>query len=112
MRKGRASAGAGTLEEYTIAEIPASERHARPRDLFIFTIWLSSNIMPLTFLTAARPRAPFWGKAQVISLLGEVLAMAQGARDGQAPPAELMTVPCRSPGSWPRQSRTTECCGA
>ena len=42
---------AATLERYTIAAIPESERHGRPRDLF--TIWFSSNIMPLTFVTGA-----------------------------------------------------------
>lgn len=41
MSEGRKSAGAATLEQYTIAEIPASERHGRPRDLF--TIWFSSG---------------------------------------------------------------------
>ncbi len=51
MSEGRKSAGAATLEQYTIAQIPASERHGRPRDLF--TIWFSSNIMPLTFVTGA-----------------------------------------------------------
>lgn len=51
MKKSGESASTTTLEQYTIAAIPETERHGRPRDLF--TIWFSSNIMPLTFVTGA-----------------------------------------------------------
>src|SRR5216684_2727208 len=71
MSEGRKSAGAATLEQYTIAEIPASERHGRPRDLF--TIWFSSNIMPLTFVTGALAPVVFklpFGYSVVAILLG------------------------------------------
>ncbi len=51
MAESTRSAATATLERYTIAAIPESERHGRPRDLF--TIWFSSNIMPLTFVTGA-----------------------------------------------------------
>ncbi len=51
MTESTRSAATAALERYTIAAIPESERHGRPRDLF--TIWFSSNIMPLTFVTGA-----------------------------------------------------------
>jgi len=34
------------LEQYTIEQIPLDKRHGRYRDLF--TIWFTSNLMPLT----------------------------------------------------------------
>ncbi|HEY5989671.1 MAG TPA: cytosine permease [Streptosporangiaceae bacterium] len=83
-------AAAATLERYTIAAIPESDRHGRPRDLF--TIWFSSNIMPLTFVTGAlAPVAfglPFWASILAIvlgNLLGALfmaLHSAQGPRLG------------------------------
>src|SRR6476620_11236439 len=76
MSEGRKSAGAATLEQYTIAQIPASERHGRPRDLF--TIWFSSNIMPLTFVTGALAPAVF-GLSFWWSLIAIVLGNAVGA---------------------------------
>jgi len=51
MTESTRSAATAALERYTIAAIPESERHGRPRDPF--TIWFSSNIMPLTFVTGA-----------------------------------------------------------
>ena len=39
------------LEEFTIEQIPVDQRHGRPRDLF--TIWFTSNLMPLTIVTGA-----------------------------------------------------------
>ena len=45
------------LERRTIDIIPLAERHGKPRDLF--TIWFSSNIMPLTFVTGALAPAVF-----------------------------------------------------
>lgn len=90
MSEGRKSAGAATLEQYTIAQIPASERHGRPRDLF--TIWFSSNIMPLTFVTGALAPVVFklpFGYSVVAILLGNLvgalfmaLHSAQGPRLG------------------------------
>jgi NCS1 family nucleobase:cation symporter-1 len=90
MSEGGKSAGAATLEQYTIAEIPASERHGRPRDLF--TIWFSSNIMPLTFVTGALAPVVFklpFGYSVLAILLGNLvgalfmaLHSAQGPRLG------------------------------
>ncbi|MST31644.1 cytosine permease [Acidimicrobiaceae bacterium USS-CC1] len=48
---------AAVLEKHTIAPIPLTERHGRPRDLF--TIWFSSNVMPLTFVTGALATAVY-----------------------------------------------------
>jgi len=42
------------IERYTIAQIPEDERHGRPRDLF--TIWFTSNLIPLAILTGPWPR--------------------------------------------------------
>jgi predicted amidohydrolase len=39
------------------------------------------------------PSGTLLGESQVISPSGKVVARAQGARDGETPPAELMTVP-------------------
>lgn len=39
------------IEEFTIEQIPVEQRHGRPRDLF--TIWFTSNLMPLTIVTGA-----------------------------------------------------------
>jgi purine-cytosine permease-like protein len=39
------------LEQYTIEQIPLDKRHGRYRDLF--TIWFTSNLMPLTIVTGA-----------------------------------------------------------
>ena len=69
---------------------PANERHGRPRDLF--TIWFSSNIMPLTFVTGALAPVVFklpFGYSVVAILLGNLvgalfmaLHSAQGPRLG------------------------------
>ncbi len=80
-------APAGTIEQYTIAAIPESERHGRPRDLF--TIWFSSNIMPLTFVTGAlAPVAfglPFWASILAV-LLGNLLgALFMALHSAQGP---------------------------
>lgn len=90
MTENRTPAAAATLERYTIAAIPESERHGRPRDLF--TIWFSSNIMPLTFVTGALApvafKLPFTASLLAI-LLGNLagalfmaLHSAQGPRLG------------------------------
>ncbi len=39
------------IEQYTIEQIPESDRHGRYRDLF--TVWFTSNLMPLTIVTGA-----------------------------------------------------------
>src|SRR5258708_34310602 len=89
MSEGRKSAGAATLEQYTIAQIPASDRHGRPRDLF--TIWFSSNIMPLTFVTGALAPVVFklpFGYSVVAILLGNLvgaLFMARHSPQGPRP---------------------------
>ena len=90
MSEGRTSSGTATLEKYTIAAIPASERHGRPRDLF--TIWFSSNIMPLTFVTGALAPVVFklpFGYSVLAILVGNLvgalfmaLHSAQGPRLG------------------------------
>ncbi|HYB87063.1 MAG TPA: cytosine permease [Streptosporangiaceae bacterium] len=90
MSEGGTSSGAATLEQYTIEAIPASERHGRPRDLF--TIWFSSNIMPLTFVTGALAPVVFklpFGYSVLAILVGNLvgalfmaLHSAQGPRLG------------------------------
>src|SRR5215468_9795796 len=76
------------IEQYTIAQIPADQRHGRPRDLF--TIWFTSNLMPLTIVTGALATAvfklPFWPAVVAIvagNLFGALfmaLHSAQGPR--------------------------------
>jgi nucleobase:cation symporter-1, NCS1 family len=78
------------IERYTIAQIPADQRHGRPRDLF--TIWFTSNLMPLTIVTGALATAvfklPFWPAVAAIvagNLFGALfmaLHSAQGPRLG------------------------------
>ena len=67
---------AAALERHTIDVIPLTERHGKPRDLF--TIWFSSNIMPLTFVTGALASAVF-GLSFVWSLIAIVIGNAVGA---------------------------------
>jgi Permease for cytosine/purines, uracil, thiamine, allantoin len=64
------------LERRTIDIIPLDERHGKPRDLF--TIWFSSNIMPLTFVTGALAPAVF-GLSFWWSLIAIVLGNVVGA---------------------------------
>lgn len=45
------------IEQYTIAQIPEDERHGRPRDLF--TIWFTSNLIPLAIVTGALATVAF-----------------------------------------------------
>jgi NCS1 nucleoside transporter family len=78
------------LERRTIDIIPLEERHGKPRDLF--TIWFSSNIMPLTFVTGALAPAVFglnfwWSLiaiagGNVVGALFMALHSAQGPRLG------------------------------
>jgi NCS1 family nucleobase:cation symporter-1 len=78
------------IEQYTIAQIPADQRHGRPRDLF--TIWFTSNLMPLTVVTGALAtvafKLPFWPAVLAIVLgnlfgaLFMALHSAQGPRLG------------------------------
>jgi NCS1 nucleoside transporter family len=78
------------LERRTIDIIPLAERHGKPRDLF--TIWFSSNIMPLTFVTGALAPAvfglSFWwsliaiAAGNVVGALFMALHSAQGPRLG------------------------------
>ena len=53
----RGTEHAAQLERYTIEQIPLGQRHGRPRDLF--TIWFTSNLMPLTVVTGALATAAF-----------------------------------------------------
>jgi NCS1 family nucleobase:cation symporter-1 len=86
----RSSTEPATLERRTIDIIPLEERHGRPRDLF--TIWFSSNIMPLTFVTGALAPAvfgmSFWWSlvaivvGNVVGALFMALHSAQGPRLG------------------------------
>jgi nucleobase:cation symporter-1, NCS1 family len=75
------------LERHTIDIIPLAERHGKPRDLF--TIWFSSNIMPLTFVTGAL--APvvfglsFWWSAIAIVLGNAVGALFMALHSAQGP---------------------------
>jgi len=72
----RPKAESVALERRTIEIIPLSERHGKPRDLF--TIWFSSNIMPLTFVTGALAPAVF-GLSFWWSLVAIVAGNAVGA---------------------------------
>jgi NCS1 family nucleobase:cation symporter-1 len=81
---------AAELEQYTIEQIPLDQRHGKPRDLF--TIWFTSNLMPLTVVTGALTTAVFglnfWGSVLAIvlgNLLGAIfmaLHSAQGPKLG------------------------------
>ena len=81
---------AAELEQYTIEQIPLDQRHGKPRDLF--TIWFTSNLMPLTIITGALTTAVFglnfWASLVAIvigNLLGAVfmaLHSAQGPKLG------------------------------
>ncbi len=87
MTKSRESESATTIEQYTIAAIPETERHGRPRDLF--TIWFSSNIMPLTFVTGALApvafRLPFAPSVIAILLGNLVGALFMALHSAQGP---------------------------
>ena len=72
----RSNTDSVALEQRTIEIIPLSERHGKPRDLF--TIWFSSNIMPLTFVTGALAPAVF-GLSFWWSLVAIVVGNAVGA---------------------------------
>jgi NCS1 family nucleobase:cation symporter-1 len=86
----KAKEHASELEQYTIEQIPLDQRHGRPRDLF--TIWFTSNLMPLTIVTGALATAvfglSFWAALVAITvgnLLGAVfmaLHSAQGPKLG------------------------------
>ena len=81
------STEAGALERHTIDIIPLSERHGKPRDLF--TIWFSSNIMPLTFVTGALAPAvfglSFWWSLVAIVLGNVVGALFMALHSAQGP---------------------------
>jgi nucleobase:cation symporter-1, NCS1 family len=75
------------LERRTIDIIPLAERHGKPRDLF--TIWFSSNIMPLTFVTGALAPAvfglSFWWSLVAIVLGNVVGALFMALHSAQGP---------------------------
>ena len=75
------------LERRTIDIIPLEERHGKPRDLF--TIWFSSNIMPLTFVTGALAPAVFglnfWWSLIAIVLGNVVGALFMALHSAQGP---------------------------
>src|SRR5579875_118899 len=75
------------LERRTIEIIPLSERHGKPRDLF--TIWFSSNIMPLTFVTGALAPAvfglSFWWSLIAIAAGNAVGALFMALHSAQGP---------------------------
>jgi nucleobase:cation symporter-1, NCS1 family len=75
------------LERRTIDIIPLDERHGKPRDLF--TIWFSSNIMPLTFVTGALAPAVFglnfWWSLVAIVLGNVVGALFMALHSAQGP---------------------------
>jgi len=62
------------VEQYTIEQIPVDARHGSYRDLF--TIWFTSNLMPLTIVTGALATQvyglPFWPAVLAIAI-GNVL---------------------------------------
>ncbi len=47
----KAAESALEIERYTIAQIQEDERRGRPRDLF--TIWFTSNLIPLAIVIGA-----------------------------------------------------------
>jgi NCS1 family nucleobase:cation symporter-1 len=65
-----------TLEQYTIEQIPLDQRHGRPRDLF--TIWFTSNQMPLTIVTGALATVVF-GLPLVSAMIAIVVGNLVGA---------------------------------
>jgi nucleobase:cation symporter-1, NCS1 family len=83
----RSSSEPATLERRTIDIIPLDERHGRPRDLF--TIWFSSNIMPLTFVTGALAPAvfhlSFWWSLVAIVLGNAVGGLFMALHSAQGP---------------------------
>ncbi|HEY9241208.1 MAG TPA: cytosine permease [Streptosporangiaceae bacterium] len=76
MSQDSAAEHAAALERHTIDIIPLSERHGKARDLF--TIWFSSNIMPLTFVTGALASAVF-GLSFVWSVVAILVGNVVGA---------------------------------
>ena len=82
-RKERAS----ELEQYTIEQIPLDQRHGRPRDLF--TIWFTSNLMPLTIVTGALTTVlfglPFWPAVIAIVLGNLIGAVFMALHSAQGP---------------------------
>jgi nucleobase:cation symporter-1, NCS1 family len=89
-RGQRGKEHAAEIEQYTIEQIPLDQRHGKPRDLF--TIWFTSNLMPLTIVTGALATAVFglnfWSALVAIvvgNLIGAVfmaLHSAQGPKLG------------------------------
>ena len=78
------------IERHTIAQIPADQRHGRPRDLF--TIWFTSNLMPLTIVTGALATAvfklPFWPAVAAIVLGNLFGALFMALHSAQGPRLE------------------------
>ncbi|KAF1057477.1 MAG: hypothetical protein GAK45_02430 [Pseudomonas citronellolis] len=78
------------IESHTVDQVPTSERHGRPRDLF--TLWFSTNIAPLPVVTGAMVVQVFhldllWGLLAIVlgHMLGGIviaLASAQGPQLG------------------------------
>src|SRR5215470_15223484 len=64
------------IEQYTIAQIPEDQRHGRPRDLF--TIWFTSNLIPLAIVTGALATVTF-GLPFVPALIAIALGNLVGA---------------------------------
>ena len=64
------------LEQYTIEQIPLDQRHGRPRDLF--TIWFTSNQMPLTIVTGALATVVF-GLPLISAMIAIVVGNLVGA---------------------------------
>jgi nucleobase:cation symporter-1, NCS1 family len=84
------AADGAVIEQRTIAQVPAAERHGRVRDLF--TIWFGSNVMLLTIVTGALATQVYgltlaWSAAGIVigNLVGAVfmaLHSAQGPKLG------------------------------
>ena len=78
---------AAELEQYTIEQIPLDQRHGKPRDLF--TIWFTSNLMPLTIITGALTTAvfglPFWASVIAIVVGNLVGAIFMALHSAQGP---------------------------
>jgi len=78
---------AAVLEQYTIEQIPLDQRHGKPRDLF--TIWFTTNLMPLTIVTGAFTTAlfglNFWSSVVAIVLGNLIGAVFMALHSAQGP---------------------------
>jgi len=96
------------IEQYTIAQIPEDQRHGRPRDLF--TIWFTSNLIPLAIVTGALATVafglPFWPALVAIALGNLVGGLFMALHSAQGP--RLGVPRLTGNGGRPRREDETE----